>query len=108
MKNKLLKLSEACQVLNCHKNTLRAWADEGRIPCVRFGKRGDRRFYERDVFKLIKEPRNHPTVKCPTCGNEQTTPEKATFVKQIGECHLCDHVRAEQLEEPDQEEQDED
>jgi excisionase family DNA binding protein len=54
--NKLLTLKEACKLLNCHPNTLRKWADDGKIQSIRFGKRGDRRFRRLDIMKSIKEP----------------------------------------------------
>lgn len=50
----LLTLKQACQILNCHANTLRNWEKEGAITCIRFGKRGDRRFNKKDIIKVIK------------------------------------------------------
>lgn len=50
----ILTLKQACDLLNCHPNTLRNWEKEGIVKCIRFGKRGDRRFYKRDILKLLK------------------------------------------------------
>ena len=50
----ILTLKQACEVLNCHPNTLRNWEREGRVQCVRFGKRGDRRFEKQEILKLLK------------------------------------------------------
>ncbi|MGI6378548.1 MAG: helix-turn-helix domain-containing protein [Patescibacteria group bacterium] len=50
----ILTLSQACEILNCHPNTLRNWGNKGLIKCIRFGSRGDRRFKKGDVFELIK------------------------------------------------------
>lgn len=50
----ILTLKQACEVINCHANTLRNWEKEGIIECIRFGKRGDRRFRKADILKLIK------------------------------------------------------
>jgi len=49
----ILTLKQACEVLNCHPNTLRNWEREGRINCIRFGKRGDRRFKKDEILKLL-------------------------------------------------------
>lgn len=50
----ILTLKQACDLLNCHPNTLRNWEKEGIVKCIRFGKRGDRRFYKKDILKLLK------------------------------------------------------
>jgi excisionase family DNA binding protein len=51
---KLLTLKQACELLNCHPNTLRAWDKKGYLVAVRFGTRGDRRYRSEDVLKLLK------------------------------------------------------
>jgi len=50
----VLTLKQACDVLNCHPNTLRNWVNNGQVKCIRFGKRGDRRFNKADIIKLLK------------------------------------------------------
>jgi len=52
--SEILTLSQACKILNCHANTLRNWEKEGIVKCIRFGKRGDRRFKREEIMKLIK------------------------------------------------------
>lgn len=49
----ILTLKQACEVLNCHPNTLRRWENERLIKCIRFGKRGDRRFPKTEIQKLL-------------------------------------------------------
>ena len=49
----ILTLSQACEILNCHQNTLRNWEKRGLIKCIRFGSRGDRRFRKEEVLKMI-------------------------------------------------------
>ena len=49
----ILTLKQACEVLNCHPNTLRNWDNQGLVKPIRFGKRGDRRFKREDILKLI-------------------------------------------------------
>ncbi len=49
----LIKLSEACKILNVHPQTLRQWDRKGILKAVRFGQRGDRRYRKEDILKLI-------------------------------------------------------
>ena len=51
----ILTITKASKVLSCHPNTLRNWANEGKIKFIRFGKRGDRRFKKDEILKLLKE-----------------------------------------------------
>lgn len=51
----LLTLSEACQVLKVHPNTLRQWDKKGILKAIRFGQRGDRRYKKEDIIKLVEE-----------------------------------------------------
>ena len=53
--NKLLKISEAAELLNVHPNTLRQWDRKGILRAVRFGERGDRRYRKEDVIKLVSD-----------------------------------------------------
>lgn len=53
-KQKLLKISEAAEMLNVHPNTLRKWDREGVLKAVRFGVRGDRRYRKEDLEKYLK------------------------------------------------------
>jgi excisionase family DNA binding protein len=50
----ILTLKQACEVLNCHPNTLRNWDNQGLVKSIRFGRRGDRRFKREEILKLIK------------------------------------------------------
>lgn len=52
---KLLTLKQACEILNCHPNTLRAWDAKGYLVAIRFGTRGDRRYRKEDVMKIINK-----------------------------------------------------
>lgn len=51
----VLTLRQACQILNCHPNTLRNWDNKGILKAIRFGKRGDRRYRKEDVLKVIRK-----------------------------------------------------
>ena len=49
----LLSLTEACEILKAHPNTLRQWDKKGILSAVRFGPRGDRRYKKEDIEKFI-------------------------------------------------------
>ncbi|MEK7524391.1 MAG: helix-turn-helix domain-containing protein [Patescibacteria group bacterium] len=51
----ILTMKQACEFLNCHSNTLRNWEKDGILECIRFGKRGDRRFKKETVLSLIEK-----------------------------------------------------
>lgn len=51
----ILTLSQAAELLNCHPNTLRNWSEQGVVPCIRLGPRGDRRFRKKDLLKLLEQ-----------------------------------------------------
>jgi excisionase family DNA binding protein len=53
--NGLLKLSEACELLHVHANTLRQWDKKGVLKAIRFGQRGDRRYRREDLLKFMKQ-----------------------------------------------------
>ena len=52
-KPNLLTLKQACELLNCHPNTLRAWDAKGYLKAVRIGTRGDRRYRKEEIMKII-------------------------------------------------------
>lgn len=49
----ILTLRQACEILNCHPNTLRNWDNAGALKAIRFGSRGDRRYHKEDILKII-------------------------------------------------------
>ncbi len=51
----LLTLRQACDMLGCHPNTLRAWDKKGYLVAVRIGTRGDRRYYKDDILKIMEK-----------------------------------------------------
>lgn len=52
---KLLKISEASELLNVHPNTLRKWDKKGILKAVRFGIRGDRRYNRVDIEEFSRK-----------------------------------------------------
>ncbi len=51
----ILTLQQACEVLNCHPNTLRGWDNRDVLKAIRFGSRKDRRYKKTDILKFIGE-----------------------------------------------------
>lgn len=51
----ILTLQEACELLNCHPNTLRNWDNKGILKAIRFGTRKDRRYKKEDVLRIINK-----------------------------------------------------
>ena len=51
----ILTLQQACEILNCHPNTLRNWDNQVILKAIRFGKRGDRRYRKSDVLAVLKK-----------------------------------------------------
>ena len=50
----LVPTSEACRLTNMSGNTLRKYANQGKLHVVRFGERGQRRFDTEELLKLSK------------------------------------------------------
>ncbi|MEN8165544.1 MAG: GAF domain-containing protein [Acidobacteriota bacterium] len=57
-----LPITKAARMLGVHPNTLRAWADQGRIRCLRVNSRGDRRFLIEDLRDFMAEAEPAPTA----------------------------------------------
>ena len=55
----ILTLQQACEVLNCHPNTLRKWDNRGILKAMRFGSRRDRRYHRKDVVAFLKKANHH-------------------------------------------------
>jgi len=53
--DEIITLSEACELLRCHPNTLRKWDNKGVLKAIRFGVRGDRRYRKNDILNLLKK-----------------------------------------------------
>jgi len=59
----MLTISEACQLLNVHSNTLRRWSARGLIREYRVGLGGHRRFKAEDIAALILEQPKYRQTK---------------------------------------------
>ena len=50
----ILTLKQACELLNCHPNTLRNWDNKGILKAIRFGTRKDRRYRKSDILNILE------------------------------------------------------
>ena len=51
----LLTVAGAARLLGVHANTVRAWTDQGRLPCLRINSRGDRRYPAAELRRFLSE-----------------------------------------------------
>ncbi len=51
---KLLTIRQAAEILNVHVETLRRWDKAGKLKAIRVNERGDRRYREEDIGKIVK------------------------------------------------------
>lgn len=54
-KMKLLNIRQVAEMLGVNIMTLRRWDKSGRLPAIRIGKRGDRRYKEEDILRYISK-----------------------------------------------------
>ena len=57
-----LPITAAARLLGVHPNTLRAWADQGRVRCLRVNARGDRRFLIHDLRAFMRTMETRPAA----------------------------------------------
>ncbi len=50
----LLTLSEACEILKVHPNTLRRWDQDGTLPAIRIGTKRVRRYKKEDIINFLQ------------------------------------------------------
>jgi excisionase family DNA binding protein len=51
----LLTINQVAEILHVHPNTVRAWSNNGLLPALRVGRRGDRRFSSTEVRRFLVE-----------------------------------------------------
>jgi excisionase family DNA binding protein len=49
----MLTVAGAARLLGVHANTIRSWTDQGRLPCVRINRRGDRRYKAAELRSFL-------------------------------------------------------
>ncbi len=57
-KESLLRVQDVAQMLHVSPNTLRRWADDGKLKSIRINHRGDRRFRPQDVEIFLEAANN--------------------------------------------------
>lgn len=50
----LVTLTEACELLKVHPNTLRKWDKNGTLPAIRIGAKRVRRYKKEDIIKFLQ------------------------------------------------------
>lgn len=50
-----LTLKQACELLQVHPNTLRAWDKKGILVAIRIGERKARRYKKDDLLKFLEQ-----------------------------------------------------
>lgn len=55
-----LTMAEAAKLLGVHRDSLKRWADAGKVPCWRTPKGGHRRFRRSDLEALISNGDKEP------------------------------------------------
>ncbi|HEY7598800.1 MAG TPA: GAF domain-containing protein [Candidatus Limnocylindrales bacterium] len=53
MEGATLSVTAAARLLGVHANTVRAWTDQGRLPCLRINERGDRRYSIEELQRFL-------------------------------------------------------
>ena len=56
--SELLTIRQAAKILNLNIETLRRWDKNGKLPAIRIGTRGDRRYQENAILKFIGKQKN--------------------------------------------------
>jgi excisionase family DNA binding protein len=85
----LLDISEAAGFLNVSETSLRRWTNEGILPCLRIGRRRERRFRRADLLAFMEEPAG---AQRPAKGKEGTMKRQGPqdeAVTAINGNHLC-------------------
>jgi excisionase family DNA binding protein len=52
----LLDIKEAARFLSVSETSLRRWTNSGRLPCLRIGRRRERRFRHADLLAFLEQP----------------------------------------------------
>ncbi len=61
-REELISVAQAAALLGVHPNTVRAWTEAGRLTAYRINARGDRRFRQGDVKRLLGEGADAPEL----------------------------------------------
>jgi diguanylate cyclase (GGDEF)-like protein/excisionase family DNA binding protein len=57
-----VSVAGAARILGVHANTVRAWTDQGRLPCLRINARGDRRYSIEELHAFLARAEQSPAA----------------------------------------------
>jgi excisionase family DNA binding protein len=88
-------MRQACEILNCHPNTLRNYANSGKIDTYRIGPQGKRRFLREDILALTglekTEEKNSDGGQILIYARVSSSGQKGDLVRQVE--RLKEYVR---------------
>src|SRR5688572_24347218 len=79
VRESLLSVAQAATLLGVHPNTIRSWTDAGRLTAYRINARGDRRFRQADVERILVEDAPATDTEAATGGRSDREAELAVF-----------------------------
>ncbi|HEX7195750.1 MAG TPA: GAF domain-containing protein [Candidatus Limnocylindria bacterium] len=79
VRESLLSVAQAATLLGVHPNTIRSWTDAGRLTAYRINARGDRRFRQADVERILVEDAPANDSEAATGGRSDREAELAVF-----------------------------
>jgi excisionase family DNA binding protein len=85
----LLDISEAAQFLNVSETSLRRWTNDGLLPCLRIGRRRERRFRRADLLAFMEQPSAAQSAGNGEGGSMKTQKAANESVAAIHGNHLC-------------------
>jgi transcriptional repressor of dcmA and dcmR len=85
----LLDISEAAQFLNVSETSLRRWTNDGLLPCLRIGRRRERRFRRADLLAFLEQPTAPQSTENGEAGSKKTQQPKGESIAAIHGNHLC-------------------
>jgi excisionase family DNA binding protein len=84
----LLDISAAAQFLNVSETSLRRWTNAGALPCLRIGRRRERRFRREDLLAFMEQPA--VTQRQAAKGTSATAPDSRNEPLTVAQGnHLC-------------------
>ena len=89
--NELLDIGAAARLLHVSETSLRRWTNSGRLPCLRIGRRRERRFRRGDLLAFLE---NQPSDIAPSVNSDGRTAKKSDRFEQQATFTLGSHLCA--------------
>jgi transcriptional repressor of dcmA and dcmR len=87
-KSDLLDIGEAAQFLNVSETSLRRWTNAGALPCLRVGRRHERRFRRPDLLAFLDDQPGQPRTPQVVPASDSALPQHDSIDLTPGS-HLC-------------------